>query len=82
MADIDPARRFKRKPVNLSVREDLIAEARDLGLNVSQVTEHALSDSIAKARAQQWLKENAEAIEKHNERVAQKGLFNEGLRRF
>ena len=73
---------IKRNPVNLSIREDLVVEAKALGINVSQVAERALIESVNRARGAAWQKENAEAIDEHNERVARTGLFNEGLRRF
>jgi len=33
-------------------------------------------------KEQEWLKENKEAIEKHNERIEKYGCFSDDLRRF
>jgi len=36
----------------------------------------------AEARARQWAEENAEAIRVHNQRIAERGVFGEDLRRW
>ncbi len=33
-------------------------------------------------KAEQWLKDNAEAIARYNEEIAKRGVFSDGLRRF
>jgi antitoxin CcdA len=71
-----------RKPVNLSLRQDIVDQAKELGINVSQVAEAALSDEVRRMQETQWLAQNAAAIKEHNERVDSKGMYNEGLRRF
>lgn len=62
-----------RKRINLTIREDLIAAAKELGLNASRAAEAGLSDAVRKAREEQWLRENAPAIEAHNQRIAREG---------
>lgn len=39
-----------KRPVNLSLNEDLIAQARDVTNNLSEVVESLLADSVAKER--------------------------------
>jgi len=72
----------RRKPVNLSLQQDLVEQAKALGLNVSHIAETALSAEVKRALEKQWLEENADAIKEYNERVDKKGMYNEGLRRF
>lgn len=72
---------LKRRPTNLSLREDLVQAAREMEINISQVAEAALTLAVRKAAAERWLAENREAIEAYNDRVDRQGLFNEGLRR-
>jgi antitoxin CcdA len=64
----------RRRPVNLSIREDLVAAARQLGLNLSQAAEGGLEQAVRKAREAEWLRENAEAIEAHNRWIEEHGL--------
>lgn len=40
-----------KRPVNLSLNEDLIAQARDLTNNLSEVVESLLADFVNKERA-------------------------------
>ena len=72
----------RRRPVNLTLRADIVAAAKRHGINVSQVAEQAVIAALREAEQAAWRQENAGAIEAHNERIEQAGLFNEGLRRF
>lgn len=72
----------RRKPVNLSLRQDLTDQAKALGLNVSQIAESALADEVKRTLENQWRKDNADAIKEYNERVDRKGMYIEDLRRF
>jgi len=49
---------------------------------VSRVLEQRLRQRVVDARRVRWLKENADAIHEYNQRVAQKGVFSDRLRRF
>jgi antitoxin CcdA len=71
-----------KKATNLSVNRDLLRQARELGVNLSQALEQRLAEIVAEERRQQWLAENKEAIEAYNRRIAAKGAFSDGLRRF
>lgn len=66
--------KMRRRPVNLSVREDLVAAAKELGVNASQAAEQGLAAAVRTAREQAWLKENAEAIEYWNKWIEENGL--------
>ncbi len=75
--------RASRKPaksrVNLTLRTDLVREARKLGVNLSQLAEDALEASLRQQRARRWQEENRAAIEAYNRRVEKHGLWNKGL---
>jgi antitoxin CcdA len=47
---------------NVTLPRDLLAEARELRLNVSSVAEGALRSAGREARARLWTEENAEAL--------------------
>lgn len=64
----------KRKPTNVSLDPALIEQARELDINISRACERGLAEQIAKARADQWREENAEAIRSSNEWVERNGL--------
>ena len=76
------AKKCRRKPTNLTIREDIVAAVKAAGLNASQIAERALVEALRQAAAAAWAEDNAEAISAHNERVERTGLYNVGLRRF
>lgn len=71
-----------RKPTNLSLDPDLIREARSFGVNLSQAAEAGLRRAVADAKAEQWRRDNAEAVESSNRWVETNGLPLDRYRRF
>ena len=71
-----------KKATNLTINSDLLEKAKAYKINISQNFEHYLESVVKKRREEEWLKENAEAIEKQNERIEQYGCFSDGIRRF
>jgi len=65
----------KRRPINLTIREDVMKEARALNLNTSQAAEAGISQAIKAARQAQWIADNSESIEAHNNRIESKGVL-------
>lgn len=63
----------RRKRTNLTVREDVMAEARALGLNASRAAEAGIEAAIRAEKGRRWLDENREGIKAHNERIAREG---------
>lgn len=63
-----------RRPTNLSLDPDLVQDARTLGVNLSQAAEAGLRQAVARAKAEQWKLENAEAIASSNAYVEANGL--------
>jgi antitoxin CcdA len=72
----------RRRPINLTLRADIVERAKRCGINVSQVAEQAVIVALREAERAVWQKENARAVEAQNERIDRVGLYNEGLRRF
>lgn len=73
----------KRKAAtNLSLRADLVDEARRLGVNLSEVCEAALAEVVRCRRQERWLEENRDAIETYNADVARRGVFGDRWRKF
>ena len=71
-----------KRATNVSLAESLLAEAKELGINVSQAAEVGLAKAVSDKRAEVWLKENAAAIESYNEYVEKNGLPLEQYRMF
>ena len=63
----------KRRPVNLTIRADILREAKALKLNASQSAEMGILAAIKKAREEAWLKESVKALQAHNERTEKTG---------
>ncbi len=71
-----------KKPVNLSANSSLVNLAREAGISLSKTFEDALCDKLRRALEEQWLEQNREAIEAHNRRIEQHGVFGAAKRRF
>ncbi|MBU0480878.1 MAG: type II toxin-antitoxin system CcdA family antitoxin [Proteobacteria bacterium] len=71
-----------KKALNLSINSDLLRQAKETGLNLSQVLESQLTDLLQEARREEWRKENRKAIDAYNRRIELSGAFSEGRRRF
>jgi len=72
----------KKKPANLSLNSDLLAEAKRLHINLSATMEKALSEEVRQLKEKQWLEENKQAIESCNELVEANGMFSDAYRVF
>jgi len=75
-------RKPPKKSTNLSINSDLLRQARERRINLSQVLELRLIELLREEKVQTWREENREAIEEYNRRVAAAGVFSDGLRRF
>jgi antitoxin CcdA len=72
----------KKKATNVSINSDLLEKAKIHKINISSSIEKTLEVLVKEKEAQLWEEENKEAISDYNERVAQNGLFSDGLRSF
>jgi len=78
----EESRGFARKATNVSLNPEHVAEARELGINVSQACEQGLVAALKKARGEKWLEENREALDSYNAWVEEHGLPLEKYRLF
>lgn len=78
----DSRRNSKKRAVNLSLDGALVAEARALGVNLSNFLETHLRKDLQERRAAAWREENREAMRLYNETVAKRGSFGDQFRRF
>ena len=82
MAEMSIYASVPKKATNVSLAENLLAEAKELRINISQAAEAGLVKAVAEKRAERWLKENWEAIESSNAFVEKHGLPLENYRMF
>jgi len=71
-----------KKPTNLSINSDLLQQAKEHHINLSQALELRLVEILRDEKRRNWLEENREAIEEYNQRIETHGVFSDGLRRF
>ncbi len=71
-----------KKPANLSINSDLLAKAREMNINLSATLENELARQLKIKQREQWLKENAKAIQAYNDFVENEGVFSDGIRNF
>jgi len=71
-----------KRATNVSVRGDLLAAAREAGVNLSATLERALTEELAEVKRQKWRQANREAIAAYNEFVEARGTFSDDVRSF
>ncbi len=75
-----PAKPGRKRAVNVTVDENVLAEAKQLGLNLSQILEDELHKRVTEERTRRWQEEHREAIEAHNRFTEKHGIFGEEFR--
>ena len=63
-----------KRAANLSIDESLLAQAKELQVELSQAAEAGLAHAVAERRAEIWLKDNKDALESSNRYVEEHGL--------
>ncbi len=71
-----------KKSANLSINADLLQQAKQLNINLSQALETHLAEVVRQAQRSQWLTENQDALNTYNRRIETQGVFSDGLRQF
>jgi len=63
-----------RKSTNLSLDAQLVADAKAMGLNLSETAERAIAEAIREEKLRRWKEENREAMEAYNKYIEEHGL--------
>jgi len=71
-----------KKPVNLSVDANLLAEAKALDIALSAEFEALLERLVAEKKHSQWKAEVQESISKYDAYIDKNGLFSDEIREF
>jgi antitoxin CcdA len=77
-----PGKTAAKRAANVSVRSDLLAAAREAGVNLSATLERALVEEIANLKRERWREDNRDAIEAYNDYVEEHGTFSDDVRSF
>lgn len=75
------SRNAPKRRTNLTINEDLVRAAKEIGLNLSEVAEEALAAAVRERARRQWENENSEALEVHRGRIEAHGTFGDLVRR-
>lgn len=65
----------KKRPINLTIRADILDDAKSLNLNTSQAAEAGIQAAIKRAREEQWLTQSQSAFDAQNDRISKNGLL-------
>lgn len=71
-----------KKAANLSIRADLLEEARAYKINLSRTLEAALQVELKKEKERRWREENRAAIDAYGRFVEKHGLLSDRYRNF
>lgn len=71
-----------KKATNITLSVEVLAEAKALGINISQACDQFLSELLSIERGKRWQQEHAEFIAAYNKTVATEGLPLEQWRNF
>jgi antitoxin CcdA len=72
----------RKKPTNLSLNSDLLRQAKELRINLSQTLERCLAQILLDEKQRAWREENREAIDAYNRRIEEQGVFSNDFRGF
>ena len=72
----------RKQPTNLSIRSDLLHQAKARKINLSKTLEASLEKILKAQDRRDWVEENREAINAANRYVAENGMWSDGLRKF
>ena len=71
-----------KKTTHLSINGDLLRQAREEKINLSQMLEKHLAESMMEIKRQKWRESSREAIEEYAQFVEKHGCFGDSLRCF
>jgi len=72
----------RKKATSLTINSDLLQQAKDLGINISNCLEQTLEEKVKEEKTKNWQEKNKEAIEEYNKHIADNGLFSDHVRLF
>lgn len=71
-----------KKTTNISLAMDVYADAKKLGIDISQVCEQRLREEIQARKGQKWNEQHADFIAAYNKQVEAEGVALQEWRAF
>jgi len=71
---MQPSVNVTKKATNITLSSDVLAEAKALGINISQSCDQFLRELVRNERERRWQQDNADFIAAYNQTVADEGL--------
>ena len=71
-----------KRATNITVSKSVLADAKELQINLSKAAERGIAQAIAEKRTELWLIENKHALDSSNEYVEKYGLPLARFRQF
>jgi antitoxin CcdA len=69
-----------KRAINLSLNAQVLTNAKDLGMNISQTVDELLTQEVQRRRLALWNEENRDAIAQYNARIEREGTFTQRIR--
>lgn len=79
---MQPLVNVTKKATSISLSSDVLAEAKALGINISQACDQFLRELVRKERERRWQQDHADFIAAYNQTVADEGLPLDSFRTF
>lgn len=79
---MSPITTTTKKATNITLSADVLAEAKAMGINISQACDQFLRNLVREERERRWQEENADFIAAYNQTVDTEGLPLEQWRTF
>jgi len=79
---MQPFANTTKKATNITLSADVLAEAKALGINISQSCDQFLRELVRNERERRWLLDNVDFIDAYNRTVADEGLPLDAWRSF
>ena len=67
----------RKRAANVSIDAEVLAEAKTMGINLSQTLEDELRKQVRQAKIDRWSEENKEAIDSYNRFIEEHGIWSE-----
>ena len=76
----EPKKSARKRAANVSIDAEILAEAKAMGINLSQTLEDELRKRVKEEKVRRWSEDNKEAIESHNRFIEEHGIWSEKYR--
>jgi len=77
-----PKKRVRKRATNVSIDAEVLADAKALGINLSQTLEDELRKRTREEKIRCFQEEHREAIESYNRFIEEHGIWSEKYRKW